>query len=101
MSDTPTNTVTISLERLKELEALEAAAKIKKTIEEYDAERLKILREKDKANPSAVTKRTMKHYEVHKDEINARRRAAYKRKKEAEAAAKTPGVSSNASFDEK
>lgn len=86
MSDTPQPplTVTISLERLKELEA---AANGKKSIEEYNAERFRILHEKDKADPSRITKRTKKHYELHKDEINARRREAYRKKKEEMAAA--------------
>jgi hypothetical protein len=78
--------VLVSLERLRALEALEAEMVTKKTAEEHDADRLRMLREHDKANPSAVTKRTMKHYESHKEEINAKRREAYKLKKAAETA---------------
>ena len=83
--------VLVPLERLRALEALEAEIASRKTAEEHDADRLKRLRERDKTNPSAVTKRTMKHYETHKEEINARRREAYRLKKEAEKA-KHPGV---------
>lgn len=76
--------VTISVERLR---ALEAMAK------SYDAERFRILREKDKANPEAHAKRTQKYYEAHKDEINARRREKRRLAKEAAAEAKkTPGL---------
>ena len=67
--------VLVSVERLRALEALEHKS---------DTERLKALRERDKANPSAVTKRTKKYYETHKDDINARRREAYKLKCEAQ-----------------
>lgn len=76
--------VTIPISRLRRLEELEAEMALLKTAAEHDADRLKILRERDKANPSAVTKRTLKHYESHKDEINAKRREAYRLKKEAE-----------------
>lgn len=76
--------VLVPLERLRALEALEAEMQSKKTAEEHDADRFKMLRERDKANPSSVTKRTMKYYETHKDEVNAKRREAYKLKKEAE-----------------
>ena len=64
-------TITIPLARFKELEGLETNVVNKKTAEEYDAERFRILRERDKADPSRITKRTKKHYERHKDEINA------------------------------
>jgi hypothetical protein len=80
----PSGSVLISLERLRALEALEAAMKTKKTAEEHDADRFLMLRERDKANPAAVTKRTMKYYESHKNEINAKRREAYRIKREAE-----------------
>jgi hypothetical protein len=83
--------VLVPLERLRALEALEATIAERKTAEEHEADRLKKLRERDKADPSAVTKRTMKHYESHKDEINAKRREAYRLKREAEKV-KTPGV---------
>jgi len=68
----------ISIERLKELEALEAKRK----------ETFKKFRERDKENPQEHSKRVLKHYYKHKDAINEKRRAAYKAKKEAEAAAK-------------
>jgi chromosomal replication initiation ATPase DnaA len=80
--------VTISESRLRELEAIEAEMSKRKTVEEYDAERFKMLREKDKANPENVKKRVLKYYETHKDEINARRREQRRLAREAE----TPGV---------
>ena len=73
--------VLVPLERLRALEALEAELQSKKTAEEHDADRFKMLRERDKANPEQATKRALKYYEAHKDEINARRREAYKAKK--------------------
>jgi hypothetical protein len=66
----PTDVVTISAERLKELEALAAKAK---TVEKYY-----------NSNKSRV----LDHYHKNRDAINEKRRAAYKAKKEAEAAAK-------------
>jgi len=56
----PSGCVLVPLERLRVLEALEAEMHTKKTAEDHDADRFKMLRERDKANPSAVTKRTMK-----------------------------------------
>lgn len=66
--------VLVPLERLRALEAIEAEMQSKKTAEEHDADRFKMLRERDKADPEAVAKRALKYYELHKDEINARRR---------------------------
>ena len=93
-------TVTVSADRLKALEELEAAlpSLIVKAKEEAVAEdkklRLKKLNEENKKDPEAHTKRVMKHYEANKEEINAKRRAAYQAKKAAAAAAtKSPGVS--------
>jgi hypothetical protein len=93
-------TVTVSADRLKALEELEAAlpSLIAKAKEEAVAEdkkvRLKKLNEENKKDPEAHTKRVMKHYEANKEEINAKRRAAYQAKKAAAAAAtKSPGVS--------
>jgi hypothetical protein len=50
------------LERLRALEALEAEMLTKKTAEEHDADRFKMLRERDKADPEAVAKRALKYY---------------------------------------
>lgn len=86
---TDTELVTISAARLQELEALEIALPVllAKTQEaakaEAHKERLNKLNEKNKSNPEANTKRVMKYYETHKEEINARRREAYKVKKAA------------------
>jgi len=87
-----TVTVTITVERLKALEELEASlpSLIAKAKEEAVAEdkkaRLKKLNEENKKDPEAHTKRVMKHYEANKEEINAKRRAAYQAKKAAAAA---------------
>ena len=80
--------VTIPESRLKELEAIEAKLSKHKTAEEYDAERFKMLRERDKADPKVANKRALKYYELHKEEINAKRREQRRLAKEA----KTPGV---------
>jgi len=94
-------TVTVAADRLKALEELEAslpsliAAATAKAKEDAVAEdkraRLKKLNEENKKDPEAHTKRVMKHYEANKEEINAKRRAAYQAKK---AAAATPPSSS-------
>jgi hypothetical protein len=77
--------VLVPIERLRALEALETEMLTKKTAEEHDADRFKMLRERDKANPELASKRALKYYEANKEEINARRREAYKAKKAAKA----------------
>lgn len=75
-------TVTISVARLQELEAAAAAAgAVKET-------RIAKLREKD--TQDKINSRVKKHYELHRDEINARRRE--KRRLARAAAAAAPGV---------
>jgi len=90
MSDTPQPplTVTISLERLKELEALESNMPdiIAKAKIERDKEKLAALHAARKANPAEYSKRVLEKYHKNKEEINARRREAYRLKKEAKAA---------------
>jgi hypothetical protein len=79
--------VTVSAARLRELEALEASIPtlLEKTKAERDKERLTILHEKQKANPEPNKKRNLENYHKNKEEINAKRREAYKLKKEAKA----------------
>ena len=77
------NVVTISAERLKELEALEV---------KYMG-RLKKLNEDQKLNPEKYAKQKLEKYHKNKEVINERRRAAYKAKKEAEAAEKAAQAS--------
>lgn len=84
--------VTIPESRLKELEAIEAEMSTHKTAEEYDAERFKMLRERDIADPKQKNKRSQKHYELHKVEILAKRKEQRRLAKEA----KAPGVGSDA-----
>lgn len=66
--------VLVPIERLQMLETLEAEMKLRKTAEEHDADRFKMLRERDKTNPDGHSKRNAKWYEQNKEEINARRR---------------------------
>lgn len=79
--------VTISESRLRELEALEAELSIRKTAEQHDADRFKMLRERDKANPEKHAERSLKYYELHRNDINARRREKRRLAKES----KIPG----------
>lgn len=87
--DTSTNSVIISTTRLAELEALEASIPflLEKARHEYDTERLTMLRERQKKNPERHNKHVLETYHKNKEVINARRRAAYKAKKDAAAAA--------------
>ena len=91
MSETPQppNTVTISVERLKELEALETGFQkaVEKAARELNNAKLIALREKD--TPENAKHRYKRHYELHKDEINRRRRDARAAQKAAIEAAAT------------
>jgi Zn-dependent metalloprotease len=75
-----TETVIVPLERLKQLEALEADLPniIAKAKKDRDAERLQLLHAKQKENPEPNKKRVLKNYHKNKDEINAKRREKYK-----------------------
>jgi hypothetical protein len=79
-------TVTISVARLQELEAAAAAAC---TFKDQGLARIAKLREKD--TQDKINNRVRKHYELHRDEINARRREK-RRLARAAAAAAAPGV---------
>jgi hypothetical protein len=70
-------------ERLKKLEG-ELPAVIAKTKEERDRERLKELSQRHKDNPDEHRQKALKRYYKNKEEINAKRREAYKNKKDAE-----------------
>ena len=86
----PPGNVIVSNERLAELEAIEAKYKVDQGKKK---ERLKALEEK--RTPESHLKQVMKHYELHKDEINAKRREKRRLAREAKEAAeksKTPGV---------
>jgi hypothetical protein len=96
-SAAPSGNVIVSAERLAELERLERELPtiIAKAKEEAHKERFDKLRERDKENPELHTKRVMKHYELHKDEINAKRREKRRLAREAKNLAEkseTPGV---------
>ena len=68
--------ILISIERLKKLELLEKSLPemIDQAIQQHKKEKLKMLHEKDKQNPTAVNLRVKRYNEKHKEEINARRR---------------------------
>jgi vacuolar-type H+-ATPase subunit I/STV1 len=98
MSDSPANApplsgnVIVSAERLAELERYEQMILKKK---EKDKERFKELKQTYSDDPEKSKQRVMKHYELHKDEINAKRREKRRLEREAKEAAKkseTPGV---------
>jgi hypothetical protein len=80
--------VTIPAARLRELEAIEAKQKT------YMG-KLSVLHEKRKANPAKHSKKVLEKYHANKEEINARRRAAYKAKK----AASSSSVSTSSSTE--
>ena len=83
-SESPT-LVTVPLERLRALEALEASLPevIAKAKAERDKERLTMLH--TTRDPKEHSKTVLEKYHKNKEEINARRREAYKAKKEAAA----------------
>ncbi len=86
----PPGNVIVNAERLAELEMIETKYKAE---QEKKKERLKILEEK--RTPESHLKQVMKHYELHKDEINAKRREKRRLAREAKEAAQklgTPGV---------
>ncbi len=70
------------LERLRKLET-DMPVMLEKAKEEEQKEALVRLHQRDKENPEGARKRALKRYNRNKDEINAKRREAYKAKKEA------------------
>ena len=80
--------VSVPLERLRALEALEASLPdvIAKAKADANAERFATLRARDAADPEAHKRRTNESRAKHSEELNARRREAYKAKKEAKSA---------------
>ena len=79
LSQTPTNNNTTNMIYLSQ-EDLNAI--IEKAKKERDIEKLQELHRRDKENPDAHRKRSMKYYLENKDAINAKRREAYKNKKQ-------------------
>lgn len=77
--------VLVTIERLRALEALEAEipTMLEKVKTESDKERLARLHEKARENPKEASEKALKRYYKNKEEINARRREAYRLKKEA------------------
>jgi hypothetical protein len=69
-------TITVSLQRFRELEELERSlpSLIEKALVERKANRLKLLREKDKADATLVRERARRYAEKHRESINERRR---------------------------
>ncbi len=70
------------IEKLRKLEA-ELPTIIEKTKVERDKERLKELAKRNKENPEHHREQSKKLYYLKRDEINAKRREAYRLKKEA------------------
>lgn len=68
--------VFISIERLRELEAMEQRIPtlIEKAIQDHKKEKLKLLHERDRLDPTAVNLRVKRYALKHRDEINAKRR---------------------------
>jgi len=85
----PSGCVLVPLERLRALEALEAEmpTRIAKALKDRDAERLARLHAKQVADPEPHKKKVLENYHKNREEINAKRREAYKAKKAAAAAA--------------
>jgi hypothetical protein len=79
-------TITIPKDEYEELLKLKAdlPAMLEKAKEEEQKEALVRLHRRDKENPEGARKRALKRYNRNKDEINAKRREAYKAKKEAQ-----------------
>ncbi len=87
--------VEISVERLKELESIEAKipSMIDEALKEYKQAALKRLHEKDKANPDAVNLRARRYAQKNREMLNAKRRERRRIEKEAkEAAIKKSGI---------
>lgn len=85
-------TVTITLERLQELEAAAAELPIlKERFKKANHSDIARLNAYNQAHPEKVLERTKRYKDKDRDAYNARRRELRKLKKEAEAAAKTPG----------
>jgi len=83
MSSDLSGCVLVPLERLRALEALEASLPelLAKAKADRDKERFAMLREKQKADSEPHKKKVLENYHKNKEEINARRREAYKAKK--------------------
>ena len=79
--------ITIPLERLKALEAIEASqttlleTECARAVTAAKVERLLALAEYNKSHPEAHSKRSLRYYESHKEEILAKRKVAYQAKK--------------------
>ena len=91
--------VNVSVERLRELEALEAKlpALIDEAIKEYKTSALQRLHEKDKQNPKAVAERAKRYLEKNREALNERRREQRRLKRlEAQTATLAPNPETSA-----
>ena len=88
--------ISISAERLKELEELEASIPfmIENAIQEYKKSNLKKLHERDKANPAGINMRVKRYVERHREEINKKRREKRQQQK-LEKTHQTPIINEN------
>lgn len=88
-----TDTVTISVERLKELEAAAAALPIlKEKLKKANHSDPKRINAYNKAHPEKVLEKVLRYQNKDRDAYNARRRELRRLKKEAAAAATNPPV---------
>lgn len=96
-------TVVISKAELEELRKLKAdlPAIIDKAKEEERNNALVRLHQRDKENPEAARQRAKRLYDLKKDEIKAKRRAAYQRKKAANATSESGSSEHASSLEEK
>lgn len=93
MSSTPSETtVTILLERLRQLEEYEAAVLADK---EKTKQRFAVLQAKHKPDPAEHAKRVLERYHANREEILARRRELRKAKKAAAAATSAVGTTTS------
>jgi hypothetical protein len=86
MAEANEEMVLVSKKRLEALEALEVAipAMLEAAKKEGGMERLKLLHQKQRENPEKHREHCRKQYQENKDKRNAKRREAYRLKKEAE-----------------
>lgn len=101
MTSTESTTVSISIERLRELQELERKLPdlIDEAIKAYKKSNLDKLHARDKENPSAVNERVKRYAQKHREEINRKlreKRRLEKQKKLEESCAPVPAPAPSA-----
>jgi len=76
MSTIEEGVIEISADRLRKLEELESNVPtlVAAALEEYKKNKLRLLHEKDKQDPTAMNRRVKRYTDKHRDQINAKRR---------------------------